>query len=618
MIRFRAVLTASAAALVAGCATVDTDESALLYGQAATPVPEKSVKTYPAHAAYVGVTATNVIKWSEIASELQSVQFTLSPSDLLDKAVTTTSSTSNAYRDALIATVAATLAGQSVTKSRDTSVDATGAVTRTSSDQRSTTTPSIPDAAGTIQTSLVKDDSLGGSGVEAQANIELAGALAETMAIVNKRVTGLAVARGYRPYFVALQVALIPARHGYPYDTTVRLSFSLDTDDASAAAREQSCLVDDDNMVAPASAASDSPVVVLPLLVMDSVESTREVDLVEIARQLGSNIGGSTGIFGGSAQLERTLEKINQSEALRLNSLFSVTKAGPSCIRLRLGANRFGNAFEMVPRNRMLSLVVLVPEKIVDAQAMRAKESPRIVVHSTASFRDAAFFVKGHPYPDPADVTAPIESFPLPPVQRPACPPPDQDALITTTDATSVVSLSGGEGIELGRIAATLTTPIKPSGSRDAIKLAALDVRSTGNTLQFVFPQHTDGMPNVTEKQIALGWLRFSVAPTYEPATALAAGFDSSQPLVCPAAGATSKGYRVAYLLTPPPKNAPQQAPAVVTAPPPPVAITTAAPSTPAPGTGTNPASTSQPPTKPQPLPETPAIKTNDRVILPF
>jgi hypothetical protein len=496
-----------------GC-TVDPMGRRLATGQPAVGQPAK-----------ISIVAANVMRWDEIANDLQKTQFELTYKELLDQAVTTSSSTSFTYQDRLVASLQAAIAGTNISRSAQAVTDAAGTVTSTSSDNRTRMTPEVPDNyTFNFAAPELPDGGSGTTGVEAQTRMRVAAALAEEMAILNKRVTGIAVPKGYRPYFVSLQLAMLPERRGLPYDTEIDLNFDFNDSSAPENAKEP---VDNRRPE------------VLPMLVTDAIEGTHETDIQEIVRQLGVGLAGSGGFFGGSANLERTLRSLNQSVALRLNNLLSVTPNGPSSITVRIGANRFGSAFEMVPRNRFISLVVLVPKERVMSPT---KVSPKIQITGSARFRDAMWYKKHGPFSDPASSMIVANPFSLPTLESAQCPPLQNAVLSSLTGGGEGVMLSGATGLALRNIEAHLVTPKfgEPLGK---MTLVTRDVQRDKENLLFRFPTHSQ-LRAVKSRQLDMGYLTFSVLATDESSP--------SEALEC-SGGDTGKvrGYPVAYLFAP-------------------------------------------------------------------
>ena len=207
----------------------------------------------------------------------------------MNEAITTTSTANTSYQDSLVASLSAVLAGTATSSVSTKEVDTNGVANTTSNTTRTRNTPEAPGYYNiTIASNPPAASAAAATGVSAQLKLRAAAALAKEVAIINKRVTSVPMRSMYRAYFVSLQLSMQPQRHGLPYDPSVLLRFSID------GARDTG---------APGPH-------VIPLLVTDSFEGTRESDLATVVRQLGIGLKGSNGILGASANLERTLASI--------------------------------------------------------------------------------------------------------------------------------------------------------------------------------------------------------------------------------------------------------------------------------------------------------------------
>lgn len=441
--------------------------------------------------AYVSVATTNVIRWEEIADDLNSPQFKPTPQELLNDAVQVTSSVNAQTTDVLNAALSAIFAGTSINRTSTTSTDAAGAETTTSSDQRSRQTPAAPDVNFNFPAPGAPSAGPDGVGTEAQLKYDVAKALAEEVAIKNREVASIAQRTGYRPYFVNMKVAVEPLRRLQPYDIVLDLSFG-------GGAFEEST-----------NGAAESPIVI-PLLVTDAMETTREAQTAQIVRQLGAALRASGGFVGASASLQRTLSRLDQTLAQRSNSLLTVAQHGPSGIRVRLGANAYGETYELISRTHSLSLILLVPVGVT-----KSEDPAERLIHVTGSLE---YLDAGGPRaktdPDKPQGTVSVSTdFEIPrrlPVQCPRT----QDALVEI-DAPAEnapkhdsVTLSGAEGLSGRILRAEISAPAPKKGGQLHFVATSYSATAAG-VLQFAFPEHS-GFVDGTKGALKTGLLTFT------------------------------------------------------------------------------------------------------------
>lgn len=441
--------------------------------------------------AFVEVAATGALAWDQIADSLQTPLFNPTQESLLADAAQVTSSVNARSYDALAASVAATVAGTTKTQTAAVSTDATGATTRTSNTQSQTQTPAAPTIENlnvtAAPTDFSADPSGSQAGTEAQLKYQVARALAEEIAILNKQVSSLVYVSGYRPYFVSVQLTVLPLDRGYPYDTYLDLRF--------------------------VTVGNQSPIVV-PLLITDSIENTRESQLANVVRDLGAELKGSGGLFGASASLKRTLARLDASLSLRPNSLLAVGKEAPDTLKVRLGANALGETFEMVPRTHIVSLVLLVPLRM--AMAAEGAER-RITISPYVQYRDALSNVYHGPPESPLLYKPRDEWFEIPRRLAAVCPEQQSVPLVAGSVAPAgseagiqvqVASVNGGAALEGRRLQASLTFS---NGNKEPIHLVASEIRPNASGLQITF---ADPTPFLTGSGEAHGSLHVKILET--------------------------------------------------------------------------------------------------------
>lgn len=441
MVRKSRVLAAlSGSVVLSGCAALQA---------APSPIRPPARNLDATKIAHVSVSTTNVIRWEEIADDLNRPQFNPTPQELLADAVQVTSSVNAQTTDTFNAALSALFAGTSINRTRTDAVDDTGKQTNTSSETRSRQTPATPDVSFNFAAPGSPQGGPDGVGTEAQLKYDIAKALAEEVAIKNREVSSIAQRTGYRPYFVNMKVAVEPHQRLQPYDLILHLKFSTPN--------------------ANTSGATPKLPIVIPLLVTDAIESTREAQTAQIVRQLGAALRASGGFVGASASLQRTLSRLDQTLAQRSNSLLTVAQEDGAGVRVRLGANAYGEAYELISRTHSLSLIVLIPVDV----AKDDNANHRIVhVAGTLEYEDAGGpRLKTDPAGNPTgDVTA-SNDFEVPRRVTATC-PDQQDAPIQITSVSDkapkfdVLTLNGVEGFNGRRVQATITAPA-PHGGRD-------------------------------------------------------------------------------------------------------------------------------------------------------
>jgi hypothetical protein len=104
--------------------------------------------------------------------------------------------------------------------------------------------------------------------------------------------------------------------------------------------------------------------VVVPLVATDSLEGTAESIAAEQLRQASLALSATAGAFGGGASLQKGFNRLVNSEATALNSLYSISRDSENTVSIRIGAMRFGRRYEMVPRTVQSTLLLLVPREL--------------------------------------------------------------------------------------------------------------------------------------------------------------------------------------------------------------------------------------------------------------
>lgn len=482
------------------------DQARLQYGQPLPPEGtggiatkdlarvQKDAPVQSERVALVSIAPTNTLPWHQIANELQGPNFTFTSDQLYHMAITTTSAAQNSQTSRIVAQIAGAFAGAQVSRKDETTTSG-DVTTRSTSDKTSYDTPATPtigDPKGQVAAAPTSGISGFTPATDARITMQAAAALREEMAILDHRIKGLTADRGYMPYFVQLPLSIVPRRHGYPYDVTVRLEFSANSSTArTAAGIGRANAVSECLDMGKAGAANNRDIRVLPLVATDAYEATSQIDIVDIATQLGLALQGSNGLFGGAGKFESTLQKINQSQALRINSQYVLSAVSSNCVQIRIGANRYGNSYEMVPRNNAVSLVVLVPKALVFDDELT------INIAGKAYFTDPVHYVKGRPFADPEPDDVRTQPIYLSRIPKPRC-PEQQSVLISAAELAGKEGKGGGASFAVASVAGTDTINLYPMSailefSAVKGKSPPLSIRSSSaiieaESTQFVFP----------------------------------------------------------------------------------------------------------------------------------
>ncbi|MEM8949336.1 MAG: hypothetical protein AAGA21_24510 [Pseudomonadota bacterium] len=126
---------------------------------------------------------------------------------------------------------------------------------------------------------------------------------------------------------------------------------------------------------------------VIPLLVTDSLETSAEGQVAQIARQLSLLGAGTTGGTPFRGQVQSLLNELQEAQARDLNSLLSISQLNDNSVRLRLGARYdVTNDYEMTARTHNITLLINVPEPVASLDHPRDR---RLRVLAINKMRDA-------------------------------------------------------------------------------------------------------------------------------------------------------------------------------------------------------------------------------------
>ena len=321
-----------------------------------------------AEAGSVTVSVTSVEPWADVAERLMP-NFQLKGDEAYAKTLPLTQQAVTRTLDALNAQAQVGLPTSTRTVTDTTNTDAAGKTTQTRSEEQKESPGQPPAAAADKLVRSLKemDDGLSDK-IEYQKDpvlqYQTATALFQEVQLLNSYLNSAALQSCFTPYLVRLQIGVTPYARRQPYDVYQRVSFfvgdGLAPDEASA--KQKNTPTDPCNRVQ-----HHQPRVV-PLVVTDNLELSREQQAQQISRQLGLALSGIVSNVALAGQVSRLTESLNALEGNSLNSLTSVTRVNDSTFLTRLGAANdasvkdYGRA--MVARNYNVTVVVLVPDPV--------------------------------------------------------------------------------------------------------------------------------------------------------------------------------------------------------------------------------------------------------------
>jgi hypothetical protein len=296
-------------------------------------------------AATVHIAPLSVSRWEDYRASLQP-QFPISAANALTLALPRTSISQTKQSELLEAglqignaTGAGSLSSSSAPSSATSSASgATNTTSKTTTSNGSTTTQTN-ETALSLPTGTIAMDPL--------LTYEAATAIYQEIELLNTYVNDAVQRYGFVPYVARMQVSVVPTAHLEPYDVYVDLGFF------------SRCLDHRDS----------TPVVVVPLLVTDDVETGQASSAVENARQLAASLGGITGNVAVQAGLAQLKGAFNAILGTDYNSLYMATHAADNVLEIRLGAARSPNPkvkYAMLTQTHDVSLLMLVNKKNVD------------------------------------------------------------------------------------------------------------------------------------------------------------------------------------------------------------------------------------------------------------
>lgn len=203
-------------------------------------------------------------------------------------------------------------------------------------------------------------------------------AIYQEVQLLNAYVKDAVLRYGYTPYLARVQIAVIPFARKEPYDVYVNLGmFSR-------------CANGDD----------EAPVVVIPLLVTDDVETGQATNTLNVARQLALSLGGMVSNVALQAGLSDLKDQFKAILGTDFNSLYMVTRGGDNVVQVRLGAARNPNlevGYGMLTQTHNVSLLLLVDHNYSPDEGKcstlkdgdNLKAGPQVWINSFSRFRNA-------------------------------------------------------------------------------------------------------------------------------------------------------------------------------------------------------------------------------------
>jgi hypothetical protein len=261
--------------------------------------------------------------------------------------------------------------------------------TRTTTDGSGTTatqTTTTQEGPGTLPPSLLPAASLpnaaalaapgGGVQIDPLLTYRAATAIYQEVQLLDSYVRNAVQRYGYTAYVARVQVSVVPFVHDEPYDAYVDIGLFSRCPGSARGAREE-------------------PVLAIPLLVTDDVETGQATDAVNVARQLAASLGGTISNVALQAGLSRLHDQFANILGTAFNSLYMVSRAGDNVIQVRLGASRSPNLktrYAMITQTHNVSFLMLVkkgdtPGTGKDTRFCRG--SPQVRMTSLARFRNA-------------------------------------------------------------------------------------------------------------------------------------------------------------------------------------------------------------------------------------
>jgi hypothetical protein len=253
-----------------------------------------------------------------------------------------------------------------------------------------TATPQPVDPGARAAAALPLADLLStGATLDPVLQYQTALALFQEVRTLNRYVRAAAMRYCFEPYVVRLQIGVTPYAKRQPYDVLTRVGFfPADIDrgpllgEGPRADRNRP-----ETTKNPCDFFSRDNPRIVPLLVTDNLELTRQQRTQDVVRQLRLALTGAVQGVAADANLQRLTDALEAVAGNSLNSITSVTRLSDNTVQARFGAvndpsvdTDWGRS--MVPRNYNVTLLMLVPRSIAE------NELPRVAMIAKTEMRD--------------------------------------------------------------------------------------------------------------------------------------------------------------------------------------------------------------------------------------
>jgi hypothetical protein len=328
------------------------------------------------HAGDVGLVRMAVLSkapWHQIAGEL-APNFKLTPAAAVAAVVPSTSSSEEKELDATIVSLALQRMPRTTPTGEPNVPDEAPEAADPSKLVGNRTAGALPGLSDTQRKSVQE-------AIDPITQYQAANALLQEVALLNKAVQLAALRDGYVPYFVRLQLAMVPYVRHQPYDTYTQLSF----------------FIDDGKKY-------DRLPAVIPLLVTDNLEGSVQTRSADAIQQVSIAISLLQAGLGGALGVQKFNERFAALFGRDLNSLFTIGQIADNAIMARFGARRSPvSGYDLVARTHNVSLLVLIPKEVFAGGCDTSAESLpyiNIMSHTQMRHANARTLLPGRPEKD--------------------------------------------------------------------------------------------------------------------------------------------------------------------------------------------------------------------------
>jgi hypothetical protein len=366
--RLRSLLAVFATLLLVACGSLP-------------PLYERHTVEYQEDAATTFVTAYPAIPWDEVKDKFDP-GFTMTadaalalaglPTQALVGQGLATSSVGLAVNFAGPPPAASGSSGGTTTATGGTGTSgSTSGTAAPKSDSTSTATSTVASKVpGSVPTSPAATPGYAGSDVSPSVSDAIAGKLAlidsslrvdaalglnQKIQRINNTIGKAYLPKGYRAHIVTLQVGMQPLSRNLPYDTYINISLLPGS-------------VKGDLAYDPAYALNElelPPIVILPVLIIDNIESAIISTTLERIKEAGISLGGGIKSAGARIDAKGGTDFGQSALGYDKNSLMTIGRVNETTVVVRLGAAQQGSyKYSMIPRTHDFSLLVLVRESM--------------------------------------------------------------------------------------------------------------------------------------------------------------------------------------------------------------------------------------------------------------